>query len=199
MSQLRVLTIDDDAKVCELLSELLTPDGCDVVTVTDPLEGLAKIKAKETFHILILDLKMPGITGIELLEQIRKIDKDIAAIIVTAYPTLETATDAINLDVSAYIQKPFSGDDMRETVARVARKKGIVVRREDELHITIGQRIRKIRKKRELTLKQMGRRTNLSVSLLSQIERAESSASVSSLYKIANALDVRIVELFGDF
>ncbi|MCA9698029.1 MAG: helix-turn-helix transcriptional regulator, partial [Myxococcales bacterium] len=74
-----------------------------------------------------------------------------------------------------------------------------VVRREDELHITIGQRIREVRKKRELTLKQMGRRTNLSVSLLSQIERAESSASVSSLYKIANALDVRIVELFGDF
>ena len=45
----------------------------------------------------------------------------------------------------------------------------------------------------------MGRRTNLSVSLLSQIERAESSASVSSLYKIANALEVRMVDLFGDF
>jgi DNA-binding NtrC family response regulator len=199
VSRLRVLIIDDEAPVCEFLQELLTPDGCEVVACNDPKEGLEKLKAQEKFHILILDLRMPGCDGIELLEQIRKFNKDIAAIILTAFPSLDSATEAINLDVSAYMQKPFSGEEMRETIARVARKKGIVVRREDELHITIGTRIRDFRKQRELTLKQMGRRTNLSVSLLSQIERAESSASVSSLYKIANALDVRIVELFGDF
>jgi len=199
VSRLRVLIIDDDAKVCEYLQELLTPDGCDVVSINDPDKGLAKLKTKEAFHILILDLKMPNINGLQLLEKIRKVDKDIAAIILTAYPSLETATDAINLDVSAYMQKPFSGEDMRATIARVARKKGIVVRREDELHITIGKRIREIRREKSLTLKQMGRRTNLSVSLLSQIERAESSASVSSLFKVANALDVRIAHLFGDF
>ena len=164
-----------------------------------PRSALEKLKAKEGYHILILDLKMPEMDGISLLEQIRKIDRDVAVLILTAFPSLESATDAINLDVSAYMQKPFSGDEMRETIARVARKKGIVVRREDELHVTIGQRIRQYRKDKSLTLKQMGRRTNLSVSLLSQIERAESSASVSSLYKIANALDVRIVDLFGDF
>jgi ribosome-binding protein aMBF1 (putative translation factor) len=97
------------------------------------------------------------------------------------------------------MQKPFSADELRQTIARVARKKGIVVRREDELHITIGRNIRAARKKRNLTLKEMGRRSGLSVSLLSQIERAESSASVSSLFKIATALDVRITELFGEF
>lgn len=199
VSRLRVLVIDDDKSVCEYLQELLTPDGCEVVTINSPRSALEKLKAKEGYHILILDLKMPEMDGISLLEQIRKIDRDVAVLILTAFPSLETATDAINLDVSAYMQKPFSGDEMRDTIARVARKKGIVVRREDELHITIGKRIRQYRKEKSLTLKQMGRRTNLSVSLLSQIERAESSASVSSLYKIANALDVRIVELFGDF
>ena len=56
-----------------------------------------------------------------------------------------------------------------------------------------------LRKERGLTLKQMARRTKLSVSLLSQIERAESSASVSSLFKVATALDVRITDLFGGF
>ena len=199
VSRLRVLVIDDDRSVCEYLQELLTPDGCEVVTLNEPEEALAKLKAKESFHILILDLRMPGMNGIDLLDKIRKVDRDVAVIILTAFPSLESATDAINLDVSAYMQKPFSGEEMRETIARVARKKGIVVRREDELHITIGKRIRNYRKEKTLTLKQMGRRTNLSVSLLSQIERAESSASVSSLYKIANALDVRIVDLFGDF
>jgi DNA-binding NtrC family response regulator len=199
VQRLRVLVVDDDKRVCDLLADLLTPDGCEVVAINNPEDGLEKLRQKESFHILILDLRMPEMNGIELLDKIRRIDRDVAVIILTAYPSLESATDAINLDVSAYMQKPFAGEEMRETIARVARKKGIVVRREDELHVTIGKRIRDYRKERGLTLKQMGRRTSLSVSLLSQIERAESSASVSSLYKIANALDVRIVDLFGDF
>ena len=82
-------------------------------------------------------------------------------------------------------------------IQRIAKKKGLILRREDELHATIGRSIRELRKARSLTLKQMSRRTKLSVSLLSQIERAESSASVSSLFKVATALDVRITELFG--
>ncbi len=199
MQRLRVLVIDDDVSVCEYLQDLLTPDGCDVVTASVPENALERLRNKENFHILILDLRMPGVNGITLLQKIRAIDKEVAAIILTAYPSLESATDAISLDVSAYMQKPFSGEEMRDTIARVVRKKGIVVRREDELHITIGKRMRSYRKERGMTLKQMARRTNLSVSLLSQIERAESSASVSSLYKIANALDVGLEDLFEDF
>ena len=86
-----------------------------------------------------------------------------------------------NFDVSAYLRKPFSLDEFREAISRIAKKKGLILRREDELHATIGRSIRELRKARGLTLKQMARRTDLSVSLLSQIERAESSASVSSL------------------
>jgi DNA-binding NtrC family response regulator len=142
---------------------------------------------------------MPKLSGIDLLEQIRKVDNDIAVIILTGYPSLETATASIEHDVSAYIKKPFSVDEFRAVIERIARKKGLVLRKEDELHQTIGRNIRELRKTRGLTLKQMSRRTKLSVSLLSQIERAESSASVSSLFKVATALDVRITELFGDF
>ena len=70
---------------------------------------------------------------------------------------------------------------------------------EENLHRVIGETVRNLRKEHDLTLKQMARRTGLSVSLLSQIERAESSASISSLYKIAAALDVRIQDLFGEY
>jgi DNA-binding NtrC family response regulator len=153
----------------------------------------------DEFHICIVDLMMPKLSGIDLLEQIRKVDNDIAVIILTGYPSLETATASIEHDVSAYIKKPFSVDEFRAVIERIARKKGLVLRKEDELHQTIGRNIRELRKTRGLTLKQMSRRTKLSVSLLSQIERAESSASVSSLFKVATALDVRITELFGDF
>ena len=70
---------------------------------------------------------------------------------------------------------------------------------EEMLHKHIGETIRGLRKDRNLTLKQTARRTGLSVSLLSQIERAESSASISSLYKIALALESRIQDLFGAY
>lgn len=199
MSRLRVLVVDDDVSVCEIITELLTPTGCEVVPLNDPDVAIAKLRAKETFHVLILDLKMPGMDGLTFLRTVRKFDQDIAVVILTGFPSLQTATDAIEFDVSAYMRKPFAGEDLKATVDRVARKKGIIVRPEDELHVTIGQRIRVSRKTKNLTLKQMGRRTGLSVSLLSQIERAESSASISSLYKISNALELNLAELFGEF
>jgi DNA-binding NtrC family response regulator len=198
MAQLSILVVDDDKDVCEYLEDFLSHDGYRVVTVSDPTEAVETLRQGE-FHICILDLMMPKLSGIDLLTQIRKVDNDIAAIILTGFPSLETATASMEHDVSAYIKKPFSVDEFRGVIERIARKKGLVLRREDELHQTIGRNIRELRKTRGLTLKQMSRRTKLSVSLLSQIERAESSASVSSLFKVATALDVRITELFGDF
>ncbi len=198
VSALTILVVDDDKDVCEYLLDFLTADGYSVTCVNDPTQAIDAMREKE-YHVAVLDLMMPKLSGIDLLEQIRKVDDDIAVIILTGYPSLETATASIEHEVSAYIRKPFNIDDFRDALARIAKKKGLVLRREDELHLTIGRNIRELRKGRGLTLKQMSRRTKLSVSLLSQIERAESSASVSSLFKVATALDVKITELFGDF
>ena len=196
--QLNILVVDDDTDVCEYLEDFLTSEGYSVKVVNDPTKALSALREDE-FHVVVLDLMMPKVSGIDLLGQIRQSDDDIAIIILTGYPSLETATSSIEHDVSAYIRKPFSIDEFREAISRIAKKKGLILSREDELHATIGRSIRELRKARGLTLKQMSRRTKLSVSLLSQIERAESSASVSSLFKVATALDVRITELFGGF
>lgn len=197
-SQLSVLVVDDDRDVCEYLSDFLTQDGYKVQTVNDPTLAVEALRTT-TFHVCVLDLMMPKLSGLDLLSHIRKLDDDLAVIILTGHPTLETATASIQHEVSAYIKKPFSTEEFRAVMERIAKKKGLVLRREDELHRTIGRTIRELRKARQLTLKQMSRRTQLSVSLLSQIERAESSASVSSLFKVATALDVPITELFGEF
>ena len=197
-SSLNILVVDDDHDICEYLQTFLSSDGYDVSAVQDPTQALDVLKQRE-FHVCVLDLMMPKLSGIDLLGRIRRIDDDIAVIILTGYPSLETAAASIEHEVSAYIRKPFSADEFREALHRIAKKKGLVLRHEDELHLTIGRNIRELRKSRGLTLKQMSRRTKLSVSLLSQIERAESSASVSSLFKVATALDVKITDLFGDF
>jgi DNA-binding NtrC family response regulator len=196
--KLSVLVVDDDEDIREYLVDFLTAEGFEVTAIGDPQLALERIR-DEVFHLVVLDLMMPKLSGLDLLAQIRAVDDDIAVIILTGHPSLESASQSIAHDVSAYIHKPFTPDEFRDAIGRIAKKKGLVLRREDELHAAIGRQIRDLRKARGLTLKQMARRTNLSVSLLSQIERAESSASVSSLFKVATALDVRLTDLFGGY
>ncbi|MCP4605760.1 MAG: response regulator [Proteobacteria bacterium] len=197
-SQVGILIVDDDKEICDYMETFLTRDGFYVKTLTVPMDALEEIRTGN-YHLVILDLMMPKMDGIELLGQIRKVDSDIAVIIFTGYPSLETAVASLKLDVVDYIKKPFNPDEFREVIDRVLKRKGLARNPEEQLHKVIGATIRTMRKKRTLTLKQMARRTSLSVSLLSQIERAESSASISSLYKIAVALDTRITQLFGSF
>jgi len=198
MPQLSILVVDDDLEVREFLKDFLEGEGYSVSLLSDPTAAVASLKEHQ-YHLIILDLMMPELSGIDLLAQIRQTDDDVAIIILTGHPSLETATTSIELEVSAYIRKPFAPQEFREAIERIAKKKGLHLSREEELHSTIGRTIRELRKERSLTLKQMSRRTDLSVSLLSQIERAESSASVSSLFKVSTALDVSITELFGSY
>ncbi len=194
----RILIVDDDRAICDYMQTLLERDGYQVKTLSDPLQVEEEVRVGG-YHLIILDLMMPKLDGIELLKRIRKIDNDIAVVIFTGFPNLESAVASMKLDAVDYIKKPFNVDEFREVLARVMRKKGLARTPEEQLHRVIGDTIRTLRKDKDLTLKQMARRTGLSVSLLSQIERAESSASISSLYKIAVALESRIQDLFGQY
>ena len=195
---IRLLVIDDDAGICDLLETVLRRDGYEVKTLMDPTLADAEVRAGK-FHLVLLDLMMPRQDGIETLKRLRKVDRDMAVVIITGYPSLDTAVQSMKLDALDYLRKPFTVDELRDVVGRVLKKKGLSRTPEEQLHRVIGETIRTLRKDRSLTLKQMAKRTGLSVSLLSQIERAESSASISSLYKIAIALDARVQDLFGDF
>lgn len=198
MSPMRVLVVDDDRAIREFMQTFLSKDGIEVKTLEDPSLVADEIKTGG-YHMVVLDLMMPELDGVEVLRRIRHVDNDVAVVIFTGYPTLETAVQSMKLDAVDYLKKPFNPEDFREVVDRVMRKKGLLRSPEESLHRVIGETVRQLRKENDLTLKQMARRTGLSVSLLSQIERAESSASISSLYKIAVALDVRIQDLFGEY
>jgi DNA-binding response OmpR family regulator len=198
LAPVRVLVVDDDKAICEYMETFLAKDGFEVKTITDPSNAPDEVK-NGGYHLVVLDLMMPKLDGLQVLERIRKVDNDVAVVIFTGYPSLETAVQSMKMDAVDYLKKPFNPEEFRVVVDRVMRKKGLLRSPEENLHRVIGETIRNLRKDRNLTLKQMARRTGLSVSLLSQIERAESSASISSLYKIAVALDARIRDLFGDY
>lgn len=198
MRKIKILIIDDDKDICEYMHLLLSQSGYEVNTETSPRKALELLKEEE-FHVVILDIMMPELNGMEVLEEIRKFDSDIAIIIFTGYPSVDTAVMSMKYNVSDYIKKPFDVDEFNKTLEKILRDKGLLIDPEEQLLLTIGRNIRMARKNRSLTLKQMSRRTGLSVSLLSQIERAESSASVSSLFKLARALDCPLTAFFGEY
>ncbi len=193
-----ILIVDDEQDLIEYLSDLLGREGFRVSGLSEPQKVIQTIKSNR-FHLIVLDMMMPTMNGTEVLEQIRKVDTDIPVIVSTAYPTMDTAIASLKYQASDYVQKPFEPEAFLTTVQAVLARKGVTIDPEMKLHQILGETIRSGRKTRSLTLKQLSRRTGLSVSLLSQIERAESSASISSLFRIAAALGIRVSSLFGNY
>lgn len=193
---IRTLVVDDDQDSCDTIERMLKKEGYRVTTLIDGRKVEEELRKAE-FHLAIVDLKMPEISGLDVAEAIRRYDNDCSVILMTGYATLDSAVSALRGGVVDYLRKPVREDELLGAVRRALAAKGLTLMPEEELHRNIGSAIRDLRKKRTLTLKQLAKRTGLSVSLLSQIERAESSASVTSLYKIAHALKIRLTELFA--
>ena len=193
---IRILVVDDDQDSVELVEKILKKDGYRVVPLTDGRKVEEELR-KNDIHLAVIDLKMPDVSGLDVVEMIKHHDSDCAVILMTGYATLDSAVSALRGGVVDYLRKPVREDELLGAVRRALAAKGLALLPEEELHRNIGSAIRDLRKKRTLTLKQLAKRTGLSVSLLSQIERAESSASVTSLYKIAHALKIRLPELFS--
>jgi two-component system OmpR family response regulator len=194
---INILVIDDDKDICDSLKKVLALDGYKIKTISTPKTVLREL-GKSTYHLIILDLKMPEISGENLLKEIRKIDDDIAVIILTAYPSVDSAVQALQSQVFDYIKKPFKNNELRDKVRSALKSKSLILEPDEELNIKIGTKVREIRGKNRLTLKELAERTGLSVSLISQIERAESAASISTLNKIVTALNIKLKVLFQD-
>lgn len=194
---IRVLVIDDDEDVCSLIKDFLEGEGYEVSIMTDPDSAIKAVK-RTHYHLVLLDLVMPKVNGQTLLKQLRKADSDLFVVILTAYPTIESAVETLKNNAFDYLKKPIKFEELRAIVDSALRKQGVIVNIEDEINRTIGNRIRQLRTGKDLTLKQLAGRSNLSVSLISQIERAESSASLASLYKISKALNVPMGTFFEE-
>ncbi len=121
----RVLAVDDEEVVCESIRRVLTGEGYVVNTSTSPREGLEMIR-KETFDLLLLDIKMPEMSGIELLRHAKDISPETEVIIITGYGTIETAVEATKLGAFDYLEKPVSPPALIVTTARALERKHLV-------------------------------------------------------------------------
>ena len=140
VAPMRVLVVDDDREICDYMETFLAKDGLDVTTVSDPEKAADEVK-NGGYHLVVLDLMMPKIDGVEVLQRIRKVDSDVAVVIFTGYPSLESAVHSMKLDAVDYLKKPFDPEEFREVVARVMRKKGLLRSPEENLHRVIGETV----------------------------------------------------------
>lgn len=119
MKEFSILVVDDEENVSKLLSKILLKDGFNVYTAFDGNQAL-KIIDSQRVDIVVTDIKMPGMSGIELLSTIKEIDTDIKVIMITAFATVETAVEALRSGASDYITKPFNLDEVLLSVRKVA-------------------------------------------------------------------------------
>ena len=115
----RILVIDDELDMLVLLRMIIEENTAwDVVTTNIPSEGL-KMVMEDDYKLVIADLKMPGIDGMEVFEEIKEMKPDIPVIIITAYGSLEIAEEARNKGVADFITTPFRKDTILFTMDRV--------------------------------------------------------------------------------
>ncbi len=112
-----IMVVDDEQDIRDGSERILSRIGLRVLKASRGDEAL-EILGKESVSIVLLDLKMPGMDGMEVLEHLRKIDQDILVIVITGYATVETATEAMKLGAYDFISKPFEPDQLRIVVNR---------------------------------------------------------------------------------
>jgi len=115
-----ILVVDDEQDACGMLRRILSALGHEAVTFTDAHDALRWLQHHAP-HLTILDFKMQTLDGIQLLRLIRRSDPQARVVILTAYPSAETATEAMQLGAAKYLTKPIEIDHLEACVEEVLR------------------------------------------------------------------------------
>jgi DNA-binding response OmpR family regulator len=115
---LKVLVVDDEEDIVEVIQDRLEAYGFTVITAGTGVEGLKKL-SMERFDGIFLDVKMPEMGGMEVLEEIRKRDTKIPVIIITSSSTREAAIEAIAKGANEYVLKPFEWEELKAKIEKV--------------------------------------------------------------------------------
>ena len=120
-SDARILIVDDDENIRKVLMAILEDKGYDMEAVGTAREAIKRIE-KKFYNLALIDIRLPDMEGIDLLMKIRDTTPRMRKVIITGYPTLQNAVDAVNRGADAYIMKPFDVERMLGTIREQLRK-----------------------------------------------------------------------------
>lgn len=121
MARKSILVVDDEKSQREILEMILSGEGYDVTTASSG-EAAMKFVADRHFDLVLTDLQMTGMSGLELLKQLTDFDKSIIVLLLTAHGTVDSAVDALRLGAFDFLQKPYDRDKLLETISRALNK-----------------------------------------------------------------------------
>lgn len=125
LAQAKILVIDDEPDIGLLFSKILSEEGHRVLVSLDGKEGISMVK-REQPDLIFLDLKLPGMDGIEVLREIRRFDKDLLVIVLTGYASVKTAVEAMKLGAFDYLSKPVNFDTINTTLKNALRTQALI-------------------------------------------------------------------------
>ncbi len=191
----RILVIDDDSAIGRLVQATFASYDFRIEVVDDPAQVEAHLRG-EPYHVIILDYVLPGLDSAQVMQSVRELQPDASVIVITAYPSMDSAVQCLRAHTYDYLTKPFQLEQLQRSVLRCLEGRGLLRLSEEALREQLGAAIRERRKAMGLTLAEMAKRTNVSLGYLSQIELGKNSASIETLYRIALGLRVRVADLF---
>ncbi len=121
MARKSILVVDDEKNQREILETILSGEGYDVTTASSGEAAMKFVEARR-FDLVLTDLKMTGMSGLELLKELTNFDKSIIVILLTAHGSVDSAVDALRLGAFDYLQKPYGSEKLLDTVSRALNK-----------------------------------------------------------------------------
>src|SRR5512135_2188322 len=124
--QTNILVVDDDQTIRDGCSRILSKSGWTVIAAENGQKGLDEIRShRGEIDVVLLDLMMPGVSGMEVLEQTFRMDPDLLVIVITGYATVESAVEAMKKGAYDFIPKPFTPDQLRIVVKRALERRAL--------------------------------------------------------------------------
>ncbi len=192
-----VAVLDDDGDFRTYIEDLLRDEGLYSVRAFAHPEELFASADIRLPDIVLLDMKMGGATGEQVIERLLSRWPDLCIIIVTGYPSLESMRATFKLRVFDYLAKPFSLSQLRQVLQNAVRQFSLGQTPQDRLRERLGHRIKLLRVERDWSLKDLATATKLSVSQISSIERGTNLPSVESLLALCRAFDRKPSEILA--
>lgn len=138
-----ILVIDDEPIVFDSCRRIMRQEGFEVSGAFNGREGLKKIE-EDTYDAVLVDWKLPEIDGMEVLRIIKKNHPDVIVVMITGYPSVESAVKAMKLGVSDYVSKPFTPEELKETIIKAIEHSRTAVKEEEQLATPIEAEVNRI-------------------------------------------------------